>query len=235
MKMILKSSAFILIIPLFLACASTPQSTDEPIVQQLLVDQARIVVDTFTADPEMEGFRTYLRRARGALIVPEMYKAAWFLGGAGGRGVLLAQNQMTGQWKGPAFYTMGSVSLGIQFGGQKSESIILVMTQKGMKSLSSSSIKLGGDASIAIGPVGVGAQGATRPSLNVDFITFSRTKGAFIGLSLDGAVINEDYDWNKAYYGEPMRPVDILEGDIRLNPNSAKLRTAINRALLSAQ
>ena len=235
MKMILKGLTFILIIPLLLTCANTPQSTDEPIVQQLLVDQARIVVDTFAVDPEMEWFRTYLKRAKGALIVPEMYKAAWFLGGAGGRGVLLAQNPETNEWKGPAFYTMGSVSFGLQFGGQKSAAIILVMTQKGMKSLSSTSFKLGGDASIAVGPVGVGTQGATSPSLNVDYITFSRTMGAFVGLSLDGAVINEDYDWNKAYYGVPLRPVDILEGSTLINPNSAKLRTAMKGASLSVQ
>ena len=235
MKTILGGLALLLIIPLLLTCANTPQLTDEPIVQQLLVDQARIVVDTFAVDPDMEWFRMHLKGAKGALIVPEMYKAAWFLGGAGGRGVLLAQNQETGEWKGPAFYTMGSVSFGLQFGGQKSETIILVMTQKAMKSLSSTSVKFGGDASIAMGPVGVGTQGATRPSLNVDYIAFSRAMGAFIGFSLDGAVINENYDWNKAYYGEPLRPVDILEGSVLRNPNSAKLRAAMNGALPSEQ
>ena len=235
MKMIMRRSILIVLTSSMLACASMPSTTDEPMVQQLLVDEARIVIDTFAADPDMAWFRKYLKDAKGVLIVPDLYKGAWFLGGSGGRGVLVVRDHETGKWVGPAFYTMGSVSFGLQFGGQKSEAIVLVMTEKGIRSLQNTSVKLGGDASVAAGPVGIGAQGATAPSLNVDYITFARSMGAFIGVSLDGAVIDENYDWNKAYYGKAVRPADILVEHGATNPNAAKLRSAVTKASKSAQ
>jgi lipid-binding SYLF domain-containing protein len=234
-KMITRGVFLTLIISSMLACATRSTTTDKPIEQQLLVDEARIVVDTFAADPEMEWFRGYLKDAKGVLVIPDLYKGAWFLGGSGGRGALVARDQETGKWLGPAFYTMGSVSFGLQFGGQKSEAIILVMTQKGMQSMQKTSFKLGGDLSVAAGPVGVGAQGATAPSLKVDYITFTRSMGAFIGISLDGAVINENYDWNKAYYGKPVRPADIIVAGGPTNPNAGALRSAVAKAALSGQ
>ena len=235
MKVILRGSVLILIISSILACATMSTTTDEPTVQQLLVDKARIVVDTFTAIPEMVWFRKYLKNAKGVLIVPDLYKGAWFLGGSGGRGVFLVRDQETGKWFGPAFYTVGSVSFGLQFGGQKSEAIILVMTRKGIKSLERTSVKLGGDASVAAGPVGFGAQGATAPSLNVDYLTFIRSMGAFVGISLDGAIMDENYDWNKAYYGKPVRPTDIIVTHSATNPNAAKLRSAVTKASLTEE
>jgi lipid-binding SYLF domain-containing protein len=235
MKGVLRGSVLIVLTSLMLACASTPSTTNEPIVQQLLVDEARVVVDIFASDPDMAWFRKYLKDAKGVLILPDLYKGAWFLGGSGGRGVLVVRDQETGKWAGPAFCSMGSVSFGLQFGGQKSEAIVLVMTEKGVKSLQKTSVKLGGDASVAAGPVGIGAQGATAPSLNVDYITFARCMGAFIGVSLDGAVIDENYDWNKAYYGRPVRPADILVGHGATNPNAAKLCSAVTKASLTQQ
>jgi lipid-binding SYLF domain-containing protein len=183
----------------------------------------------------MEWFRKYLKDARGVLIVPNLYKGAWFLGGSGGRGVLLLKEEKTGTWSGPAFYTLGSVSFGLQFGGQKSETIILVMTRKGIESLKKTSVKLGGEASIAAGPVGMAAQAATAPSLKVDYIVFARTKGAFIGVSLDGAVIDVNSEWNEAYYGKPVTPRDILQGHGVTNPNAAELRAAVAHASVSPQ
>ena len=230
MKGVLRGSVLIITIFSIFACASMSTTTDEPAVQQLLVDEARIVVDTFAIDPEMGWFRNYLKDAKAVLVLPNLYKGAWFLGGSGGRGVLLVKDQKTGDWVGPAFYTMGSVSFGLQFGGQKSEAIILVITQKGINSLQKTSVKLGGDVSVAAGPVGIGAQGATAPSLNVDYICFTRSKGAFVGISLDGAVIDENSDWNNAYYGKPVSPSDILLTRSVTNPKADKLRAAVEKA-----
>ena len=230
MKRILRGSVLIVITFSIFACATSSNTTDEPATQQLLVDEARIVVDTFAVSREMGWFRDHLKFARGVLIVPDLYKGAWFLGGSGGRGVLLVKDQKTGEWFGPAFYTLGSVSFGLQFGGQKSEAILLVMTQKGINSVQKTSVKLGGDISVAAGPVGIGAEGATAPSLNVDYISFTRSKGVFIGISLDGAVIDENYDWNKAYYGKPVGPSEILLTHSVTNPNAAKLRESVAKA-----
>jgi lipid-binding SYLF domain-containing protein len=226
MKTILKGIVLIGIIVFLGACATTPATTEEPLPQQLLVDRARITADTFIGDPDMQWAREHLNQAKGLLIVPGLYKGAWFLGGSGGRGVLLVRDQETGEWVGPAFYNLGSISFGLQFGGQKSEVVLMVMTQKGLEKLYSTTVKIGGDTSVAVGPIGVGAQ-AAMAGLNVDYFSFARNKGAFIGIALDGAVIDENYGWNKAYYGKPVRPVDIFVSHDAKNPNSDRLRTTV--------
>jgi lipid-binding SYLF domain-containing protein len=230
MNTIQKPSIFIVLVIGLLTFGTAPVSAEEPLKQQIMVDQARLVVDSFAVDPNMASYRGYLRRAKAVLIIPGLYKGAFFIGGSGGRGVLVARAEGTDEWFGPAFYTTVSVSLGIQFGGEKSEVILLVMTQKGLQSLYSTSFKLGADVSVAVGPIGAGAQSATAPSLKVDFISYSRAKGVFLGLSLDGAMIKENYDWNKAYYGKPVRPRNIIVAHDAINPNSDLLRAAVAKA-----
>jgi lipid-binding SYLF domain-containing protein len=226
MKKILKSIGFIAIISLLGACATAPATTDEPLAQQLLVDNARIVSDRFIVDPNTQWARKHLTQAKGLLIIPDLYKGAWFLGGSGGRGVLMVRDLGSGEWVGPAFYNIGSVSFGFQFGGQVSEVVLMVMTQKGLERLYNTSVKIGGETSVAVGPIGAGVQGAMS-SLNVDYVSFARTKGAFIGLALDGAVVSENYGWNKAYYGRPVRPEDIFVAHGATNPKSDKLRSTV--------
>jgi lipid-binding SYLF domain-containing protein len=206
-------------------------ATAEPLKQQVLVDEARITVDNFVADPDMTWFLGHAEDAKGLFIVPSLLKAAFIFGGSGGRGVLLVRDEKTGKWSEPAFYNMGSVSWGLQVGAKKSEVIMMVMTQRGLESLYTSSFKLGGNVSVAAGPVGSGVEGATAPSLKVDYISFARSKGAFIGLSLDGAIIKTNDDWNNAYYDKPVRPVDILVTHNVSNPKSAELRKAVSKVV----
>jgi lipid-binding SYLF domain-containing protein len=132
----------------------------------------------------------------------------------------------TGEWSEPAFYTLGAVSFGIQFGGQKAEVIMNVMTRKGLESLYSSSFKLGGDATVAAGPVGTGAQ---RDVL-ADIISFVKGKGAFVGFSLEGAVVKIDEDSNLAYYKKAVKPTDIIVKKEVSNPGSGKLRDDLKQA-----
>jgi len=160
------------------------------------------------------------------LIVPSMLKAGFWIGGSGGSGVLIVKDAKTGQWSQPAFYTLGSVSFGIQFGGEAAEVIMMVRTQKAVDKLLTSSFKLGGDTSIAVGPVGGGA----KSNVVADIFSFSRSKGAFAGIALDGAVISTKDKWNNAYYGKAVTPVDILVKRSASNPNSAKLIKAVTQA-----
>lgn len=197
------------------------------VAQQALVDKARITVDTFMADPEMEWLQANLKNARGLVIVPELLKAGFVLGGSGGSGVLLVRDEKTGVWSEPAFYTIGSASIGLQIGAQKSELIMAVMTQKGVDSLYTTSFKLGGEVSIAVGPVG---SGAAAKGVRADFISFMLSKGAFAGVSLEGAVIKTRNKANAAYYGREVTPVDILVKRSVANPKSAELRKSITRA-----
>ena len=140
--------------------------------------------------------------------------------------MLVARNEKTGKWSQPAFYTIGSVTFGLQIGGEAAEVIMMARTQRALDSLYSSSFKLGGDTSIAAGPVGAGA----KSNVMTDFVSFARTKGAYAGVSLEGAVIKTRDGWNKAYYGKAVRPVDIIVKGAVSNPGSAELRKTIAQA-----
>jgi lipid-binding SYLF domain-containing protein len=206
-------------------------SAEDYDLQQELVDKARIAIDSFMADPDLDWFRKNAKNAKGLLIIPELLKGGFILGGSGGRGVLLLRDDESGEWSGPAFYMVGSVSIGLQIGGKISEVVMMVMTQRGVHSLYASSFKLGGDLSLAVGPKGVTAEGATAPSLNVDYISFARSKGAFAGISLDGAIVKKDDEWNSMYYGDTVQPADILVVRSVSNEGAEVLRQAVAKTV----
>jgi lipid-binding SYLF domain-containing protein len=172
---------------------------------QAIVDKARVTLSEFMREKDFESFRTHIKKAKGVLIYPQVLKAGFVLGGSGGNGVLLVKDAK-GEWSNPAFYTMGAVSFGLQIGGEAAEVILLVNSQKGVDSLLASKVKLGGDASIALGPVGAGG----KTDLTADFISYAKSKGLYAGMNLEGSVIDVREGLNKAYYGKPTTPVDIL-------------------------
>jgi len=183
---------------------------EAPSEQQILVDRARSTVETFTTQSDMEQMRHLLRRARGILIFPEIIKAAFFIGGEGGSGVLVGRDPQTGSWTAPAFYTMGSGSIGLQFGGEVSQVVLLIMNERALNAIISNQVKLGADASVAVGPMGRGMEAATTTALNADIYSFAATKGLFGGVSLGGSVINARGDWIRAYYGRSLSAGDIV-------------------------
>lgn len=216
----------ILTIITIIAALVTPINAEEPVKQQLLVDQARITFKSFMVDKDMAWFREHMHKAKGFLIIPDLLQGAWFIGGSGGRGVLVVKDKTTGDWSQPTFYTIGSLSFGIQFGGEKSEIIMMVFTQKGLDRLYSSSFKFGGDATIAAGPVGGGA----KADVMTDFVSFVRSKGAYAGISMEGAIVKVNGDWNQAYYGKKVSPVGIVEKKLVSNPGSAELLNTVQNS-----
>lgn len=196
----------------FTAGAANAQSD-----QQKLVNQADTVLATFMRDPDMTWLQQNIGRAKAVLIAPEVVKAGFIFGGSGGRAVLIAHEN--GKWRGPSFYTLATASVGFQAGVSVSEMVTLVMTEKGMNSLLAASFKVGGDASIAAGPVGAGA----KSDIVADLVAFTRAKGIYGGLNLDGTLINLTDDWNAAYYGKPVQPVDILVKGAVTNKGADKL------------
>ena len=174
--------------------------------QQKLVADAETVMSNFLRDPEMKWLQQNLRRAKAVLIAPEIAKAGFIIGGSGGRAVLVAKDPKSGKWAGPAFYTLATASVGFQAGISVSEMITLVMTDKGFNSLLASTFKMGADASIAAGPVGAGA----KSDIVADLIAFSRAKGIYGGINLDGTVVSSNTEWDSAYYGKKVLPPDIL-------------------------
>jgi SH3 domain-containing YSC84-like protein 1 len=190
---------FALLFTAALATAKTPTRQDA--VKEITA--ATTALDNFIADPDMGWFREHAKDAKGLLICGTVVKAGFIIGGSGGRCVFVAKSEHG--FTGPAFYTLGTGGIGFQAGFEKSQIIMLAMTQKAVDSLMTSSFKIGAGASVSAGPVGTGA-GATAS----DFLSYTRSKGLYGGVDVSGAVVNVTEDYNKAYYGKPVTPIDII-------------------------
>lgn len=195
-----------------------------------LVAKGTAVFKSFMNDSNMTWFQQNVTRAKGIFIVPQMLRGGFIIGGSGGSGLLLAQDYSTGEWSYPAFYTMGSVSFGLQIGADASELILMVMTNKGLDAMLSTEFKLGGDVAVAAGPVGASAKAQTA-----DILAFGRSKGAFGGISIEGAVITPRDAWNSDYYGKPVRPVEILMRRTVTNPEADQLREAMPKKVVKSK
>ena len=190
-------------------------AAEKPSDAQAIVDKARVTFNDFMNDPQYAWLHDHMKDAKGLLIFPQILKAGYILGGSGGTGVLVLKDQKSCKWSEPAFYTIGEASYGLQIGGEASQVILLAMTERGVKSLLANSAKLGGDAGVAVGPVGMGAAAATA-NLSADILSFSRSKGLYGGISFDGAVVAVRPGLNEAFYGKKVSPADILIGhDVR--------------------
>ena len=195
--------------------------------QQKLVDRADKTLSNFLRDPDMTWLQQNIGRAKAIMVAPEVVKAGFIFGGSGGRAVTVARDEKTGKWAGPAFYTLATASVGFQAGVSVSEVVTLVMTEKGLNSLLAPSVKLGGDASVAAGPIGAGA----KSDVVADFVSFSRAKGLYGGLNLDGTVIAISNEWNEAYYNKKgILPPDIIVRMTARNKGGDKLVTDVTRA-----
>ena len=192
-----------------------------------IVDQAETTLKNFMSDPDMKWFASHLKDAKGVFIVPKLAKGAFIFGVEGGNGVMLARDEKSDAWSEPVFYETSAVSFGLQAGAQSQEAIVLIMTPKGVDSLLANKVKLGVDGSVAIGPKGVG----TDTDLMADFVTFTRAKGLYAGVSFDGASIRTRDDLNTAYFGENVRPSDIVVAHkAKPNPNSKELHAMLASA-----
>ena len=201
-------------------CLSAPvvAATTTP---EKLVTEAQTTLSNFMRDPDQTWIHDNIGRAKALLIVPQIVKAGFIFGGSGGQGVLVARNGKT--WAGPAFYDLATASVGFQAGVEVSEAIIVVMTDKGLNSLLATTFKVGGDASIAAGPVGAGA----KSTVTADLVSFTRSKGVYGGLNLDGTVVHANADFNGQFYGAKGKvlPPDIL---IKHTYKSAKAAPLLN-------
>jgi lipid-binding SYLF domain-containing protein len=193
---------------------------------QAIVDKARITFSSFARDKNYEYLNDNLKNVKGLLIFPQVLKAGFILGGSGGTGVLVARDPKTGNWSEPAFYTIGAISFGLQIGGEAAEVVMMIMNQKAVDSLLTTSVKLGGDTSIALGPIGAGAKG----EITADIISFAKSKGIYAGLNLEGSVVGVREGLNKAYYGREASPAEIIVKQEVSNKGSARLREALKKA-----
>jgi len=153
-----------------------------------------------------------LDKAECLVILPSVLKGAFGVGGSYGRGVMICRSgeHYTGPWGAPALYALEGISIGFQLGGQATDFVLLVMNPKGARSLLSSKVKLGADASAAAGPKGRTAEGATDIVMNAEILSYSRNKGLFAGISLEGSTLRSDGSANEKLYGRRLTAKEII-------------------------
>jgi lipid-binding SYLF domain-containing protein len=167
-----------------------------------------------------------VRKSAGVVIIPDMFKGGFVVGGSYGKGVVVARKD--GKWSGPSFVYIGAGSVGLQIGAQLTDLILVVIGQNTMDSFLKSNFKLGGDAAIAVGPLGAQVTAATEILLKGGIYSYSRAKGLFAGISLEGAGMGTEYDLNRAYYQTTSNPKDILYGGVETPESGKKLFQALS-------
>ncbi|MEE8226072.1 MAG: lipid-binding SYLF domain-containing protein, partial [Kiloniellales bacterium] len=166
-----------------------------------LVEKATLTIEKLLVDPNLPELRGYVEKSQGVLIIPQLVKGGLLIGGEGGSGVLLIKGS-DGTWSSPAFFTLAAGSFGLQIGGQVSEVVFTIMNDGAVNAILDNSLKLGADASIAVGPLGKGVEASTTTNLSDDIYAFSRSVGLFGGGALEGAAILNRKSWNEIYYAE---------------------------------
>lgn len=166
-----------------------------------------------------------LDKARCVIVFPSVLKAAFIVGGSYGRGVMVCRTHknFSGPWGAPAMMALEGGSVGLQIGGQATDFVILVMNDRGADSVLHSKVKLGADASVAAGPKGRDASADTDATMRAEMLSYSRARGAFAGVSLEGSTLRPDGDANKRLYGKDVAAEEII-GESKLSaPESAHL------------
>ena len=173
-----------------------------------------------------------LDKAECIVVLPSVKKGAFGIGGSYGRGVMVCRGgqHYKGKWGAPALYALEGVSIGFQLGGQATDFVLLVMNPKGAKSLLSSKVKLGADASAAAGPKGRTAEGATDIVMSAEILSYSRNKGLFAGVSLEGSTLRSDGSANEKLYGKKVSARDIIrDGKVGVPGSASELISLLDR------
>ncbi len=175
-----------------------------------LVLKAATVFDEIMAAPDNTIPRTIIENAEAIAVFPGMLRAGFIFGGQRGHGVISARNRKTGSWSAPAFLTITGGSWGAQIGGQSIDLILVIKDEKGLKNFLGNQFKIGGEASAAAGPVGRSAEASTDVQMRARILSYSRSRGLFAGIALNGSSVHQDVDANERVYGRAYTTRDIV-------------------------
>src|SRR3569623_926818 len=197
----------------FLACmmllgAGLAQAGQEEIKRAK--DSSR-VLDEIMMAPDKRLPTNMLKDAYAIAVIPDVLKAGFVIGGRHGEGVVVVKSA-DGTWSNPSFVSMGGGSIGFQAGVQSTDVVLVFRSQRGVDSIVHGKFTLGADASVAAGPVGRDAQASTDAQLRAEIYSYSRSRGLFAGVALDGSVLKIDHDANQAVYGKGVTPRRIFDG-----------------------
>lgn len=197
----------IVALAVLLTISVSASATQSP--EDLLAD-AVLALQEIAAQPDSEYFHAILKDAHGVAIFPSLIKAGLGLGGRYGEGIILKYNPANKTWYGPYFVQMKGISYGFQLGVQTTSLILVVVAEEGMTSLQEGKITLGGNLSVAVGPKGRSAEASTNLKLDSIMYSYSISKGAFVGASLEGAAIDNSVNANQVYWNKELTPAEML-------------------------
>ena len=192
-----------------------------------LLAHANATVTTLRHDSVFGDARNAVRGARAILIFPSLVKGGFIFGAEGGDGVLLARTRHG--WSSPAFYSMGSASFGLQAGLQDAQVVMIIMTDRALRAVQRSKFKFGAGAGLTVVTLGAGVEGATSGNMSGDIVLWSKSKGVYGGLSINGSVIAPEDDTNADFYGRSVSTSEILANGVK-NPASRPLQSNLNAA-----
>ncbi len=223
----MRTLAIYLLVSLFFLTPAFADTAD----QREKLREAVMVLEEIQHSPDHKIPSKLIQKAKAIIVFPTMLKGGFIFAARYGKGVATVRDSKTGKWGPPAFIRTIGGSWGFQIGGEAIDLVLLVMSQRGIEGLLNSKFTLGADASVAAGPVGRHAEAGADVTLKGEIYSYSRSKGVFAGVSVKGAVINEDTDANWGYYDRPLSPKEILiEGRVKkFSESTRRFMNEMNR------
>jgi lipid-binding SYLF domain-containing protein len=213
---------------LLLACVSFGKDEGDRAKLQSRLDHAGTILDEITSAPDKGVPQEILSHAKCVGVVPNMVKAGLGLGGEYGQGVVTCRTEKGG-WSAPAFYRLGGGTVGLQIGGAAVDVVMLFTNDRGVQSLLTHKVKIGADATAAAGPVGRTAAADTDIALRSEILTYSRSRGAFAGISLKGSWFEQNSGDTRTFYGRDLNFENILNGSVRPPTGSEQFLAAVRK------
>ena len=198
--------ALIFAVTALLTPAFAQDSTDE----KERVKEAITILDEIMAAADKAIPKSVMEKAEGIAVFPRLLKGGLGVGAQHGRGILSVRDKSTGTWSNPAFLTINGGSFGAQIGVQSIDLVLVIENQRGLEQLVKNQFKVGADAGVAAGPVGRDASAATDIQMRAQILSYSRSRGLFAGVTLNGTTINQDRDANERFYGQPLTTTQIV-------------------------
>jgi lipid-binding SYLF domain-containing protein len=211
----------LLLIVIAILAAFTPLRAQQSDDESKRVNEALTALDEIMAAADKSVPRSVLEKAEGIAVFPSLLKGGLGIGGQHGRGILSVRDKKSGGWSNPAFLTITGGSIGAQIGVQAIDLVLIINNQRGLEQLVKNQFKIGADASVAAGPVGRDASASTDIQMRAQILSYSRTRGLFAGVTLNGSTIKQDRDANERFYGTAYRTGQIVFDGLGGSPEAA--------------
>ena len=225
----MKSKNFLIATLLFLSAATVAEGIEPTNKAAQRVAEAARVVDEIMAAPDKGIPEELLSNAHCVAVIPSMKQGGFIFGARYGKGVMTCRNPQGSGWTGPSTVRLEGGSFGLQIGGSATDVVLLVMNERGSEKLMQSKFTLGADASVAAGPVGRMAQAETDALMHAKILAYSRSRGVFAGLTLNGATLRPDNDDNRDLYGRRVEHAAILQGSVATPASGEVLGATLNK------